>query len=573
MCCFTVPQKTSKEEKVALVVKQQADSFMQFINHVFLPAVERNDDNKQLQADFLQARQLYKKFEWAAEYFTPSAARLFNGAPVPSIEQGSAVEPQGLQVIEALLYPVYDSINKPQLQQQLRLFSAARSELAAYFDNISVLTWQVFDAVKLEVFRVETLGITGFDVSIAQGSIAEAACNIASLQNIVALYASDVNPVFGQAIQYLNQHPGFNAFNRAVFLREYANPLTIVLTRLPAKLHLPDVAYSRFLRPSATTLFDTGAFDVIAYAPGLPYAVSAKQIALGEALFKDPVLSGIQQRSCASCHNPAKAFADGLVKNSGLSGHALLSRNTPTLLNAAFQPFQFYDMRVPSLEAQVMDVLQSREEMAAEADSLMSRLWASKKYRRLFSEAFPDENRQSIDTSEIAHAIAEYVRSLAKLNSRFDRYMRHKEQLTVAEINGFNLFMGKARCGTCHYMPLFNGVLPPAFTNEDPEVLGVPAGDGSLSLDKDEGMYQFIAVPFYHNAFKTPSVRNTTLTAPYMHNGGFATLKSVLDFYNDGGGAGRGIILANQTLPVAKLGLTEKETKDIIAFLGTLDSR
>ena len=132
--------------------------------------------------------------------------------------------------------------------------------------------------------------------------------------------------------------------------------------------------------------------------------------------------------------------------------------------------------------------------------------------------------------------------------------------------------MGKAKCGTCHFMPLFSGAKPPRYYYIESEVIGVPerADKKTHILDKDSGRYMITKAGIHLFSFKTPSVRNAALTAPYMHNGVFKTLKQVLDFYNNAGGKGLGIAPPNQSLPFEKLHLTEKEKKDIIAFMQSL---
>jgi cytochrome c peroxidase len=141
------------------------------------------------------------------------------------------------------------------------------------------------------------------------------------------------------------------------------------------------------------------------------------------------------------------------------------------------------------------------------------------------------------------------------------------------EVNGFNLFMGKAKCATCHYMPLFNGTFPPRYMKIESEVIGVPQSIAKNVVDTDMGRYDIIKTPAFKHAFKTTTVRNASRTAPYMHNGVFTMLEQVIDFYDKAGGAGLGMNLDNQTLPTDKLNLTTKEKKDIIAFIGALDSR
>jgi cytochrome c peroxidase len=251
----------------------------------------------------------------------------------------------------------------------------------------------------------------------------------------------------------------------------------------------------------------------------------------------------------------------------------LLGRNVPTLLNAALQSNYFYDMRALTLEDQVRDVINNRQEMDGSMDAIVKYVSADKAYRPLFEKAFPEKAGKVISSDEVANAVASYVRSLVKLNSRFDEYMRGNEDaLSKQELNGFNLFMGKAKCATCHFIPLFNGITPPKYTESETEVLGVPVSVTDSTLDPDPGYYDVIGIDSYKHAFKIPTIRNINKTAPYMHNGVYRTLDQVMEFYNNGGGAGLGINLPNQTLSAQKLRLTEKEKEDIIAFMRSLES-
>lgn len=552
------------EQVIARSVSNQLDSFTQEVGagNVDLPESE-------LQRRFLRARLAYKKIEWAAEYFTPAVARLINGEPVPEAEpvveenpvdgppRVLVIQPEGLQVIEGILFPHYDTARKKELRERLERLQTNSAECKRYFDNIEVLRWQVFDAAKLEVFRVMTLGIAGFD----ERSIDESAAALQGLGEAMKNYGDD--SLFRAAVAYLHKHPDFNSFDRAHFITAYGNPLSAAITR---EDH-PVIRYNRLLRQDAATLFDKDAFNADAYAPT---PTTAEKIALGKRLFFDPTLSGPQTRSCASCHQPDKTFADGLAKNTVIGTNESLPRNTPTLINCALQPAQFYDLRALSLEDQARDVLENPKEMQGSLAEIARRLDGDTVYRRLFSTAFPEGGKKTfpetgkIDTLEIVSALASYVRSLVNLNSRFDSYMRgDSTALNQEEIRGFNLFMGKARCGTCHYMPLFNGVFPPLYDRMETEVLG-PTGPN----DTDAGRFNQVPVAFMLHSFKTTTVRNAAHTAPYMHDGVFSTLEAVMDFYNKGGGHAE-----NQTLSTDSLHLDASETKAVIAFIKSLDSR
>ena len=130
--------------------------------------------------------------------------------------------------------------------------------------------------------------------------------------------------------------------------------------------------------------------------------------------------------------------------------------------------------------------------------------------------------------------------------------------------------MGKALCATCHFMPLTSGTVPPFFTDTEKEVIGVPETAANKELDDDLGFYFMYEEPIQLGMFKTPTVRNAELTAPYMHNGVYESLEEVIDFYNKGGGGGLGFDLPHQTLPFDNLELTAEEQQALIAFLKTL---
>jgi len=149
--------------------------------------------------------------------------------------------------------------------------------------------------------------------------------------------------------------------------------------------------------------------------------------------------------------------------------------------------------------------------------------------------------------------------------------MRGQENtFTPQEKLGMNLFMGKALCATCHFMPLTNGTVPPFFSETEKEVIGVPKTAANKKLDDDTGFYFMYEEPIQKGMFKTPTVRNVAITAPYMHNGVYENLEQVVDFYNQGGGAGLGFDLPHQTLPFDNLKLTKEEEQALVAFMKTL---
>ncbi|TSJ43161.1 cytochrome C peroxidase [Mucilaginibacter corticis] len=576
---YSCKKSIAPEKAIAQTVAAQIDDFIDATGKLLDRAQSGNADEKALQNQFLQLRLNYKKFEWAAEYFNSGVARFINGPPVQEVEvaDGAIFEPAGLQVVEGYLFPKYNPANKKDLIAQIKTLQDNARKIKPFYTNIDMFDWQVFDAGKQEIFRILALGITGFDNPLTLKSSEESIAALNGVKAAMAYYednAGDENlsAEFTAAAKYLAENTDFNGFDRAAFITKYGNPITTGITDLQNKLNIHGATYNRLLKMDAKTLFDKDAFNVNAYAPDFNSFVTEKKTALGRLLFSDPILSGNGKRSCQSCHQPDKAFTDGLVKNIVIDGNKPVKRNTPTLLNAALQSSQFYDLRAATLEDQALSVVQNKDEMHGSMKAAAQRLWENKSYRQLFTDAFKTKNRTGIDTLEVMNAIGSYVRSLVSLNSRFDQYMRgNKAALNQEEINGFNIFMGKAKCATCHYMPLFNGAFPPMYILNESEVIGVPQTIAKTAIDTDMGRYNILKTNSFKHAFKISTVRNAALTAPYMHNGVFTTLEQVMDFYNKGGGAGLGYKVDNQTLSPDKLNLTDKESKEVIAFIKALN--
>jgi cytochrome c peroxidase len=273
---------------------------------------------------------------------------------------------------------------------------------------------------------------------------------------------------------------------------------------------------------------------------------SPQKAALGERLFFDKDLSGDHSMSCASCHDPAKSFSDGRPHALGFKGKEL-RRHTPTVLNAAYNSYQFWDGRALSLEQQAVGPITSAEEMnMPDETELVNRLTADPRYRREFQAVFAQEP----SLKSVVKAIAAYERTVITADSRFDRYAAgDKSALTLHEKNGLVLFIAKARCARCH-----DG---PNFTDNKLQNTGIGDDEGRFAVTKQESD---------RGAFKTPGLRNVALLAPYMHDGSLATLEAVIDYYDRGGNDKKG-----KSPFVLKIGLTREEKKDLLAFLKTLN--
>jgi cytochrome c peroxidase len=323
-----------------------------------------------------------------------------------------------------------------------------------------------------------------------------------------------------------------------------------------------------------------------------------ERIALGRLLFWDPILSGRKDVACATCHHPAFGYSDGIdlsigANASGLGperafvpghGSRVVKRNSQTILNVAFNGLtaggdpnpaaapMFWDLRVRGLEAQALEPMKAVDEMRGDTypedravAAVVSRLNGNAEYRRLFARAFGDA--RPVNDGNLARALAAFQRTLVTTNAPFDRYMRgDTNALGPEQVRGMERFQSIG-CVNCHNGPMFSDFAT--------HVLAVP--DSAKLSESDSGLNTTYA-------FRTPSLRNLSVTAPYMHNGAFATLSDVVNFYQrisrgggrrGGGGGGRGLnplIAPDQIDPLARqLNMRGRGQQDLIAFLRALD--
>ncbi|SHG96396.1 cytochrome-c peroxidase [Flavobacterium johnsoniae] len=579
LCFFFSCQKNEKSK--ATIQQDLLIDLSKLNNEIvqFQKLVNNNSPQKEIVQQFKKSRLVYKKVEWAIEYFVPETARFMNGPALDEmeLEENRSFEPHGFQVMEEMIYPEYNSENKEDLIRELNIFQANIKQLKSTFEVITVSDDYVLDAVQQNVFRVIALGITGFDSPILQSSIPEAGESLISIPESLSKINSnnkslaELKNLTEKAQKYCAANNNFNAFNRAVFISEYLNPISKKLKAFQKEENIKNVKKNSPLKPTIETLFDKDAFDVNAFVLSKEYNFTKEKAILGEKLFYDKSLSKNNDRSCATCHNPEKAFTDGLKTNVSLTG-INLPRNTPTLTYASLQNAQFWDMRQLDLEKQSVDVIQNKDEMHGSMENIHAKIQLDKEYIDLFKKAYPGNSKP--EAWQIQNAIASYVRSLNSFDSRFDEYMRGKKNaLNNEEIEGMNLFMGKAKCATCHFTPLFNGTVPPSYSKTEHEVIGTPNEPSGKSISPDKGRYIYNQMPQLVGAFKTPTVRNAAVTAPYMHNGVFKTLEEVVSFYNKGGGVGLGYEVENQTLPFDKLNLTVKEEQALVSFMKALTDK
>jgi cytochrome c peroxidase len=246
-------------------------------------------------------------------------------------------------------------------------------------------------------------------------------------------------------------------------------------------------------------------------------------VALGKKLFFDTILSGDETQSCASCHDPKKSFTDQQQFSNGVNDN-LGTRNAMPLFNLAwnFDERFAWDGKEFSLEKQALEPVTNPIEMHGNWENITKKLQNNLEYKDLFLRAF---GTSIIDSTLVTKAIAQFERTLISGNSKFDKYLRGEINLTPEEQNGFDVFMDESKgdCFHCHGSdnnPIWSDN---KFHNNGLDNVFVDLGLGKITGDpKDNGK------------FKSPSIRNLAFTAPYMHDGRFATLEEVINHYSEG---------------------------------------
>ena len=279
---------------------------------------------------------------------------------------------------------------------------------------------------------------------------------------------------------------------------------------------------------------------------------TAKKIELGRWLFFDKRLSKTNTVACANCHMPGLAFTDGQAVSMGIN-RLQGGRSAPTAINRVYGKAQFWDGRAQTLEEQSTGpFINPVEHGFLDYDEMIAKMKAISGYRALFQEVFHGE----ITEQNIGKAIASFQRTLISGNSPADRFDFGGEEQALSDSakRGLELFRGKARCTRCHSG--FN------FSDEQFHNLGIGWDTNTVDL----GRYMVTKNPEDIGAFKTPTLREISRTAPYMHDGRFGTLEEVVDFYNQGGI--KNPHLDNTVIPLA---LTAEEKRDVVAFLRSLN--
>lgn len=337
----------------------------------------------------------------------------------------------------------------------------------------------------------------------------------------------------------------------------YLSLLIVVICGVSCGIDSPDNGY--VATPVSLTIPQL--FEERILPPIIPEdnPLTEEGIALGKKLFFDPILSLDNTQACADCHRPENAFTDPRRFSIGIDG-SVGTRNSMPLHNLAWNYNEkfFWDGRAASIEQQIFQPVTNPIEMNNTWPNVESTLQATNNYPQLFEQAF---GTSTIDSINVSKAIAQFVRTLVSANSKFDRFLLGQEALSESESNGLAVFLdeGRGDCFHCHGLPANPLWTDNAFHN-----------NGLDEIITDKGLGGFTGDPREFGLFKSGSLRNLAYTAPYMHDGRFATLEEVINHYSEG------LVFSETIDPLMKkvgeggVHLTEGDKADLKAFLLSL---
>ena len=589
---------------VALAAKKEKSPSMKSHYMEALSQLENilSDINKSMEVDNDRvllnkiglARQNLKKIDPFLRYWAPIQHKLING-PLP-VEWETEVFEKFEKPYKRLgggLYLMEQALSEQTGRTDIKLLlqMALKGAQEARHDSLTLHlneAWSDFYMNRLFLLNLSSIYTTGFENPNPDAVVPELKT---LMDHQLAMYSlhNQMHPskpfnneylsLFQKALHYAETQPQhLFDFDHFTFIRDYVQPLyslNVGMIRTYKLFSRNVLDYS--LNNEADYIFSEDVYEGMNekgwFRPIEDRNTLAQLVNIGQTWFADPILSGNNQRSCASCHKPNQYFTDNTVATaSNFQGTGNIKRNAPALHHVGLNHLAMHDGRFYTLTQQAEDVVGNREEMASNTTQIMKKMHSVKEYKKQLkwlAELTPDHPKPEF--GHVSSAMMVYFTSQKSLSS-FDSAMRSYTKLPQEIVNGFNLFMGKAQCGTCHFVPHFGGVKPP-FTNSEFEVIGTPADSFNKLQDNDSGRYHFFVADETLRAFRTPILKNVSKTAPYMHNGIYSSLTEVMNFYNNGGGTGHGFDIQNQTLSSEKLNLTEIEIRQIIAFMNSLDEK
>src|SRR5688572_18181212 len=594
--CLSFSLRQKKEYKGLYVTslaefKQEQNQLRTIIEQANL---SDESDLKRIKQQIRNNRTKLKAIDFWLRYLEPIAYKKING-PLPvewETETFEKYEPPYRRQGGGLTLAELSLEEKPVSKETVLAFIDTSAAALQTFEADSITTQlesyhHFFLANRLFLLNLATIYTTGFDCPDTNAIIPELRNMLSAVRNIYSDFNSGFSStplsgeylnVYDKVTKFVNTQPAdFTLFDHFTFIKDFINPLFRINQQLINKYEVRTISQLDIsLENDVYSIFDKRLFKAQNTKGVFSLVEDEKLLAeikkMGKLLFYDPILSGNNKRSCASCHKPTEYFTDTTRATPFQFDHENnLPRNAPSLINSVFNHLIMLDGKHISLQGQAKDVVLNHIEMSGSEKELVKKIMSCKEYKnafKKFARYTPEEKNVSL--THIASAITFYYADFSFFNAPFDEAMHNKNHLKEAERKGFNLFMGKAQCGTCHFAPQFNGVKPP-YTGSEFEVIGVPEDSNYRRLSPDKGRYEINPVTEMMNAFRTGTVRNAMHTKPYMHNGVFQTMEQVIDLYNEGGGVGKKLVVDNQTLSTEPLNLTQDEKNNLLAFINSLN--
>lgn len=541
-------------------------------------------------------RSYLKRVDFWFRYLEPTMYHQVNG-PLPvewetevfeKFEKPYKREGAGLSL--AAQYSEEENVNRDSLEHLVQGAVRAMDTYGADSITVNLASYHHFFLCnRLFLLNLAAIYTTGFECPDSTRIIPELRNMLESTKEIYQSFnaAFPDTPLpdgylqtFEKAVIFVRDQPvNFSDFDHFTFIRDFVNHLFALNQQAISRYKVVTRSFVDYtLNKSPTSIFSKDLYRG-QNARGVFLRVNDERVLaeidhLGKLLFYDPILSGNNKRSCASCHRPTEYFTDTAIATPvQFNQRDLLPRNTPTLINVGYNHLVMLDGLHISLQNQTRAVITSPIEMGSAEQDMVKKVMSCPDYRKAFEKLLQYTPGQTEVTMEhIASAITLYYSKFSKYYSAFDDAMNYKNTLPMQAVKGFNLFMGRAQCATCHFVPQFNGVKPPYVSSEF-EVLGVPEDKDFHQLSDDKGRYAVNPAPEMMNAFRTGTVRNADHTEPYMHNGVFKTMDDVIAFYDAGGGRGKGLHVENQTLEPDSLHLSAADKEALTAFIHSLNER
>lgn len=571
--------------------KQKQKGLLQLINESDLT---EDLDLEKIKDRIQQTRVQLKGLDFWLRYLEPISYKKING-PLP-VEWETEVfekheapykrEAAGLTL--AYLYLGEPRIEKEELSRLIEESIATVDVYQADSITQQLNTYHHFYLCnRLYLLNLAAIYTTGFECPDTEQVIPELLSMLRDVQKIYVCYNKNFPntplqdtyvELYQNTIEFVfSQSNDLNTFDHFTFIQQYVNPLFTLNQQMIREYKVSSKSFVDYsLSKKSMSIFDKDLYFA-QNSKGIFSRIEDETVLkeindLGKLLFYDPILSGNNLRSCASCHLPTQYFTDTLNQTSVQFNRVdRLPRNTPSLINVRQNHLLMLDGAHITMQNQAKSVMINPIEMGDTELEALKKVLNCKEYNTRFEKLLkytPQEKEITVD--HITSALTVYYTKFSDYYSPFDEAMIEKKSIDPMVKDGFNLFMSKAKCATCHFVPQFNGVKPP-YVNSEFEVIGVPQDKIFSSLSTDNGRSIIYPSKEMKNAFRTGSIRNASFTKPYMHNGVFDNLTEVVEFYNDGGGVGRGLIVPNQTLSADSLHLTSLEIKKIVLFIQSLN--